>query len=103
MLECLGLDFWQVVLLVILGAALGTASYHARNRAAKNRDPDAVRCRLCKGMGNDTTGRAVNGSPTPMCVRCGGYGTVPSKAWNPDSLTRGEENRIERERRARHV
>ena len=64
---------------------------------------ERVICRLCKGTGNDVTGRAINGSPTPVCVRCGGYGTVPPRGWNPSEITRGEMNRIERERKARHV
>jgi hypothetical protein len=56
-------------------------------------------CALCGGDGLDKTGKAVNGMtgdrPTPFCVRCGGYGTIPPGTPNPKEITRDEMLRIE--------
>jgi len=50
-----------------------------------------VRCRLCGGTGDDLTGMAINGWPQPVCVRCGGYGTIPAGCDNPAGSLTDEE------------
>ncbi len=46
---------------------------------------DSVKCRLCCGSGNNTTGveMRVNNN---LCPRCGGYGTIPAGGSNPAHL-----------------
>jgi len=58
---------------------------------------DRVICALCKGDGLDKTGKMVNGSPEPVCVRCGGHGTIPKSCINTQSLTTEEERQITNE------
>jgi len=48
-------------------------------------------CLLCGGDGNDSTGHCTNGSPLPVCCRCGGYGTISGDGVNnPPYLYEGD-------------
>ena len=63
-------------------------------------DNNEVVCNLCEGSGHDTTGSGCN--PTVgvscVCVRCGGYGTIPTSCANSPSVTEDEVAQINYER-----
>jgi len=50
-------------------------------------DKDNQMCHLCYGTGDDKTGLATNGWPVLVCVRCGGYGSIPNSCRNSMSVT----------------
>ncbi len=52
-------------------------------------------CTLCNGTGLDTTGISRNGLPEPVCVRCGGYGSIPCECSNPNTTTPQEKKQLE--------
>lgn len=55
-------------------------------------------CALCKGTGLNTTGTMINGTPEPVCVRCGGYGTIPNGCDNPNHVIYNEHLQMLREK-----
>lgn len=64
--------------------------------------PSTVKCRLCCGAGFDTTGkRKSKDTPKPVCVRCGGYGSISPSCFNEPVLSEEEEKRIQSENKSR--
>lgn len=46
-------------------------------------------CALCNGAGDNTQGLVMRVNDH-ICVRCGGYGFIPSGCVNPPALTAGD-------------
>lgn len=55
----------------------------------------AKECLLCKGTGENRIGIKLSVN-NHICIRCGGYGSIPKSCPNPNILTEKEKSQINR-------